>query len=350
MNTVEVKASRSYRVEIGRALLDTAGEKAAALTSGRSAAIISDDTVSALYGAQVSASLSAAGFAVCSFVFPHGEASKNGGTFLEIQDFLAKNHLTRPDLIVALGGGVVGDMAGFCAATYQRGIQFIQIPTTLLAMVDSSVGGKTAIDLPSGKNLCGAFCQPSLVLCDADCLKSLPREQFVSGCAEVIKYGVLGSRELFELLKAGAEAQDWVDIITRCVAMKRDIVEADEFDNGRRQFLNLGHTLGHAIEANSGFTLSHGQSVSIGLAMMARAAAKFGFCESATAEEIVALLNAYGLPVSTRQSAGEICAAAGSDKKRRGARINLIVPCDIGICRAESIELDRLPDWVEAGY
>lgn len=350
MNSVEVNASRNYTVEIGSGLLDTLGEKSAALLKGRSVVIVSDDTVAALYAQRAKASLEAAGFTVNVYVFPHGEASKCGSTYLDLLDFLARNHLTRSDALVALGGGVTGDLTGFAAATYQRGIQCIQIPTTLLSMVDSSVGGKTAIDLPSGKNLCGAFFQPSLVLCDTDCLRTLPEDIFRDGCAEVIKYGVLGDPSLFSRLKTGPDAQDWTEIITRCVAMKRDVVQEDEFDTGARQLLNLGHTLGHAVEAGSDFRLSHGKSVAIGMAMIARAAEKLGFCSGTVRQEIEDILTSYGLPTSTDQDADALYAAAQGDKKRQGGSITLIVPQEIGKCIPHRIPVSELPDWIRASF
>ena len=348
MKTVEVKASRSYRVEIGGGLLDSLGEKAAALLCGRTAAIVSDDIVAPLYAVRAKASLEAAGFAVCSFVFPHGEASKCGSTYLELVNFLAQERLGRDDLLVALGGGVVGDLTGFAAATYQRGVGYIQVPTTLLAMVDSSVGGKTAIDLPAGKNLCGAFYQPLLVLCDTETRKTLPENIFIDGCAEVIKYGVLGDESLFRTLESGPDAQDWEAIITQCVAMKRDLVQADEFDTGSRQLLNLGHTLGHAVEAGSNFALSHGKSVAIGMAMIARAAEKFGFCAAETRQKIENILAAYGLPQHTELPADALCEAALGDKKRRGNRLTLVLPEAIGRCRLHKIDIRELPDWIGA--
>lgn len=349
ISTVEVKASRNYNVEIGAGLLDTLGERAAALIKGRCAAIVSDDTVAALYAARAKASLEAAGFTVCTYVFPHGESAKCGSTFLDLLDFLARNHLTRTDVLVALGGGVTGDLTGFAAASFLRGVQCIQVPTTLLAMVDSSVGGKTAIDLPAGKNLCGAFFQPSLVLCDTDTLETLPEDIFRDGCAEVIKYGVLGSAALFRRLQAGPDAQDWTDVITRCVAMKRDLVEKDEFDAGARQFLNLGHTLGHAVEAGSDFRLSHGKAVAIGMSMIARASEKLGFCAGAVRQEIENIFAVYALPTHTDQCADGIYAAAQGDKKRQGDSITLVVPESIGACILHKIPVTELPVWIDAG-
>ena len=227
MKTVSVHASRSYEIRIGRGLLQGAGEQIRAVTDAKKVMLVSDDAVWPLYGGAVRHSLETAGLTVCSFVFPHGESSKCACTYLELLDALCAQQLTRKDAIAALGGGVAGDLAGFAASTYLRGIGFIQIPTTLLAMVDSSVGGKTAIDLPAGKNLAGTFYQPWLVLCDPDCLTTLPEEIFRDGCAEVIKYAVLGNAPFFDDLRAGSAHAQLEHIIETCVTMKRDIVAQD---------------------------------------------------------------------------------------------------------------------------
>jgi len=343
MNIVQISASRKYEVQIGHGLLPTLGEKAAKLCSGRTACIVSDDTVASLYEKTARDALEQAGFTVFTYVFPHGEQSKCGTVFLDLMSFLAANHLTRSDLLVALGGGVTGDLTGFTAACYLRGIACIQVPTSLLAMVDSSVGGKTAIDLPEGKNLCGAFYQPSLVLCDIDTLQTLPRETFLDGCAEVIKYGILGSKSLFEQLKGDYDLEN---VVTQCVEMKRSVVEDDEFDTGRRQLLNLGHTLGHAIEAGADFRLSHGKCVAIGMVMMAKAAVKHGFCTEETAQEITDMVRRFHLPTQTDQSAEAIYKTALGDKKRQGGSLTLVVPTDIGHCALHKIPVEELPDWI----
>ena len=248
MSTIRVCASKNYDVRIESGLLCDAGQQIAAVCGVCTAAVISDDTVFSLYGSRLCDTLQASGFRTVSFVFPHGEQSKNLTVYTELLNFLAENRLTRTDCLVALGGGVVGDLCGFAAATYLRGVSFVQIPTTLLAAVDSSVGGKTAVDLPAGKNLVGAFYQPSLVLCDPDLLQTLPEDIFRDGCAEVIKYGLLGNAEFFRELSAAAIRENLPHAIETCVSMKRDIVCADEFDRGQRQLLNLGHTFGHAVE------------------------------------------------------------------------------------------------------
>ena len=349
MTTIEVNASRSYRVHIGSGLLPGLGERVAELGKIEKVCIVSDSNVWPLYGAAADASLHLAGLEVCAFVFPAGEASKNGQTYLELLNFLAENHLTRTDAIVALGGGVVGDLAGFAAASFLRGIRFIQVPTTLLAAVDSSVGGKTAIDLPAGKNLAGAFCQPSLVLCDIDCLNTLPEEIFRDGCAEVIKTAILFDEPLFmELVRDGLNF-DREAVIAACVAHKRNVVAADEFDRGQRQLLNLGHTVGHAVEALSDFALSHGKAVAVGTAIVARAAVASAICDQAVATRIMWCLQRLGLPIFTDRTAEALARVALSDKKRSGATVNLIVPETIGRCAIRSTPVESLESFIQAG-
>lgn len=349
MKTVHIDASRSYDVRIGRGLLDDCGRQIAERVHCASAAVVTDDTVYALYGERVCASLEAAGVRTVCYVFPHGEKSKNLLEYAKILNFLAENRVTRADALIALGGGVTGDLGGFAAATYLRGIPFVQLPTTLLAAVDSSVGGKTAVDLPAGKNLAGAFYQPELVLCDLDTLDSLPREIFLDGCAEVIKYAVLGSRELFALLADIPSGKGLEEVTARCVEMKRDFVQSDELDRGARQMLNLGHTFGHAVEASSRFTLSHGKSVAIGMAMILRAACSRGLCSAETRDAVIALLQRYGLPTECPYPADMLLGALSADKKIFGTRLNLVVPTDIGACRLLPVGVDELSGWLRDG-
>ena len=307
MNTVTVSASRKYDILIGSGLMNQLGSLAHKLGKAQTICLVSESTVFPLYGEIAADSLKSAGFTVVTFVFPAGEESKNAQTYLALLNFLADNRLTRSDLIVALGGGVTGDLAGFAAATYLRGIRFIQVPTTRLAAVDSSVGGKTAIDLPAGKNLAGAFCQPSLVLCDTDTLNTLPREIFRDGCAEVIKYGILYDPVLFSHLEKHGLDFDREYVITRCVELKRDVVMEDEFDTGARMKLNLGHTIGHGIEAKSNFTLSHGKAVAAGIAIVSRA------CGCKDTPRILAILGQFGLPTAAEETADDIFFYALSD-------------------------------------
>lgn len=349
MTTVTVRASRPYEVTIGRGLLDTVGRQAAGQWKGRSAAVVSDSTVAPLYLNRVKDSLERAGFRVHSFVFPAGEDQKNGGTYLKLLEFLAARRLTRAEGLIALGGGVVGDLAGFAAATFLRGIGFLQLPTTLLAAVDSSVGGKTAIDLTNGKNLAGAFYQPQAVLCDLDTLDTLPAEVFADGCAEVIKYGMIGDPALLARLETVDFRADPEELVARCVAQKRDLVEQDEFDTGARQLLNLGHTLGHGVEACSGYTVSHGRAVAIGMTLVTRAAVAFGRCPAEVLPRLRRLLERYGLPDATAYSAQALYEKTLSDKKRSGDTISLVVPIAWGASQLVRIPVSELPAWIERG-
>ena len=344
MNTVHVRASRSYDVLIGSGLLGTLGAHAAALDKARKVCIVSDSNVWPLYGDLAMNALAEAGLeAIPAFVFPAGEESKNGRTYLDLLNHLARRQMTRSDLIVALGGGVVGDLAGFAAATYLRGIRFIQVPTTLLAAVDSSVGGKTAIDLPAGKNLAGAFCQPSLVLCDTDTLRTLPEEIFRDGCAEVIKYGILYDEAFFSYLESTGPEFDREAVITRCVELKRDVVAEDEYDTGMRMKLNLGHTIGHGVEASSNFTLSHGKSVAIGIAIVTRAS----HCPDG--DRIIEILKRFGLPTTTEFDAQTLYRCALSDKKRGGSMVNLIIPRRVGKCEIVPTPVEGILTFIEEG-
>ena len=349
MITVKVSASKEYSVIIGSGLLSNLGTEAAKAVNPCKAAIVSDSNVWPLYGEIAARSLCDAGFEVISYVFPAGEESKNGNTYLDLLNCLANNRLTRSDCLIALGGGVVGDLTGFAAATYLRGIRYIQIPTTLLAAVDSSVGGKTAIDLPAGKNLAGAFCQPNLVLCDIDTLTSLPEEIFRDGCAEVIKYGVLYDRHLLEHLMENGLNFNREAVIARCVELKRDVVMEDEFDTGSRQKLNLGHTIGHGIEAGSCFSISHGKAVAAGMAIVARASCACGICDNTTAALILKVLGQFHLPTGTDFAADELYSAALSDKKRSGGTVNLIIPKTIGNCMIHPMPVEEMLPFIKAG-
>ena len=337
MTTIHVTASRDYDVLVQPGLLDDAGAQIArVLGTGRTAAIVAGATVAGLYAERLSASLTRAGFRTVTFTYPGGEHCKTLATYAALLDFLAAHRLSRSDLIVALGGGVTGDLAGFAAATYQRGIPFVQVPTTLLAAVDSSVGGKTAVNLASGKNQVGCFYQPSLVLCDPDTLRTLPPEEYRNGCAEVIKYAVLRSAQVEH-------------VIATCVAMKRDLVAADEFDRGSRQLLNLGHSFGHAVEKCRDDAGPHGCGVAIGMAIIARAAAKRGICTEDTCAQILALLRQYGLPTETDFTCDALTDAARSDKKIADGKLHLIVPERIGYCRIETIPAADIRAWLADG-
>ena len=339
METVTVQASGTYDVLIGGGLLQNAATLLSPIVKRGAAVIVSDDTVYSLYGETLKGILEANGNRTCSFIFPHGEQSKNADTYIALLNFLAENAVTRTDTVVALGGGVTGDMAGFAAATYMRGINLIQMPTTLLSAVDSSVGGKTGIDLKAGKNLAGAFYQPRLVLCDTRLLDTLPPDVFTDGMAEVIKHAILAGGELRELLSAPVKPN--LDKIIRLnVSIKRDVVEADEREAGKRQLLNLGHTIGHAVETLSKYAVPHGQAVAIGTCFMARICAKRGVCAPETADEIIRLCRLHGLPTETAFTATEIAETARLDKKRKSSRITLVWIEGFGRCKLQDIEMD----------
>ena len=342
MKLVEVKASGSYCVKIGHGLLDTLGTELAALAKGN-VLVVTDTNVAPHYLERTENSLKNAGFSVISEIIPAGEPSKNLENYEKLLRRMAAAHLTRADTVVALGGGVTGDLAGFAAASYLRGIRLVQVPTTLLAMVDSSVGGKTAVDLPEGKNLVGAFHQPALVLCDLDTLDTLPQAVFREGCAEVIKTAILFDRPLFEDLKRDGLNFNRESVIARCVEHKRDIVAEDEFETGSRKLLNLGHTLGHAVEKCSGYAVAHGAAVAIGTAAMARA-----FCRE-DGEEIHAVLQKFGLPLTTEFTPEELAEAALADKKRQGDTVTLVVPTAVGKCELCRLPVSELQSVFEAG-
>ncbi len=349
MKTIRIDASRSYDVVISSGLLAEAGRRIAALTGKVRVMVVSDDRVFSLYGETLTESLRDAGLEPARFVFPQGESEKNLATYGLLLEELCRLRFTRSDLIVALGGGVVGDLAGFAAATYQRGIPFVQLPTTLLAAVDASVGGKTAVDLAGGKNQAGAFYQPALVLCDTDCLRTLTEEEYRCGCAEIIKYAMIGSPELFEELAQTPVRDRYEDVIAACVAMKRDFVQADEYDTGARMLLNFGHSFGHAAEKCSGYALPHGLAVAMGMAAMTRSAAKAGLCPPETGEALEGLLRAYRLPTELPYSAEALAEAARADKKAAGDRLRIVVPEAVGRCRIQSIPAGELLLWLKRG-
>lgn len=337
LKKITVAASGKYDVLIGRGLLAECGRYIKEVSAAEKLAVVTDDNVNRFCGDAVQSSLEAAGFSVCRFVFPHGEQSKTPETLFKIWNFLCENNITRSDCLVALGGGVTGDMTGFAAATYLRGMDFVQIPTTLLAQVDSSVGGKTAVDLPGGKNLVGSFKQPKLVLCDVDALDTLPEEFFIDGMGEVVKHGMIKSEKLFAqlekfTLKTLREDKDALaDVISQNIAIKRDVVQADEFDRGERMKLNFGHTLGHSIEQYYNYTgITHGQAVAAGMKMITQVAERHGISEVGTLERLTKCLDLYGLNIDVEPTMGQLGAACLNDKKRFGDSINIVVCCDVG--------------------
>lgn len=332
----------AYEVVVGRGLLKEAGARVAALAPTR-AFIVSDETVAAIHGETVRAALEGAGLKTGIVTVPAGEASKSFEQLEAVLDRLLAEGLDRKSLVVALGGGVVGDLAGLAAALFMRGIDFVQVPTTLLAQVDSSVGGKTAIDTPRGKNLIGAFHQPRLVLADIEALATLPVRQVRSGWAEVLKHGLLCDAAFFDWLggegKAGAEGDpDALErAVIRSVEIKSQIVGEDEKEAGRRALLNLGHTFGHALEAELGFgdALTHGEAVALGCAMAFRFSAHQGLCSAGDADKAEAGIRAAGLPTRLAEvdqafSAEALIERMAGDKKAEGGRLTLILARAIG--------------------
>ncbi len=325
--------------------LEELGKAASFVVKGKSAVIVTDKNVEKLYLERCTETLEKEGFKINTFVVEPGEESKSGKTYLELLNFLAEIPLTRTDFLVALGGGVVGDLAGFAAATYLRGIDVIQVPTTLLAAVDSSIGGKTAINLEAGKNLAGAFHQPVLVWQDSSLLDSLSEEIFKDGMAEVIKYGVLQDQELFCALKDPEWTKENIDkVIEKCVSIKKSYVEEDEFDKGKRQLLNLGHTIGHAMEKATDYGVSHGSAVAKGMLSIARISRKQGWCDERTENEIKEILERYKFDVEITQAPEVLYDMMLSDKKRKGSDIDLVVPYEIGKCALKRISIEELKE------
>ncbi len=349
MKTIPVAASKKYDVLIGSGFLSQINQYISFVSQPCKAVLVSDSNVASLYAETIIGSLSDGGYDVLSYVFPAGEEQKNGSTYFALLDFLAYNQLTRSDLLIALGGGVVGDLTGFAAATYLRGISYIQIPTSLLAMVDSSIGGKTGINLPSGKNLAGAFYQPELVLCDLDTLATVPESVFLDGCAEVIKYAILYDPSLFSHLMESGRAFDREFVICRCVEWKNTVVAQDEFDTASRQKLNLGHTIAHGIEAASHYRISHGHAVAMGLAAICKAAVKMGHFSDQVCESVISMLENFSFSTSIPYPLGALLPHIFRDKKRSDSTINLIIPHAIGDCRIHKASMVELETILQAG-
>lgn len=349
MRTVNIDLHSGYTVYIEQGLIDNCGKYIGTLCSGRRAVIISDSNVAPLYADKVAKSLQDSGFEASVFTVEAGEESKNPENLIKAADFCAQSELTRSDVIVALGGGVITDMAGLCGALYQRGIAVCQIPTSLLAMVDSSVGGKTAVNLSKGKNMFGAFYQPSMVICDSTVLSTLPECEFSNGMAEVIKYAVLKGGRVKELLDAENVEDNLDELIEECVKIKKEYVCEDEFDTGARQFLNLGHTIGHAIERNSNFDIAHGSAVSAGMCIVARACNELGICTQSTAEYIEALCKKFSLPTAVSMDNEALFEASLSDKKRLGQKVTLVLVREIGECYLEKTAVENIRNIIDKG-
>lgn len=345
MKKLTVHVGDTYEIFIEKGLLKECGKYVRAVSKAKKIAIITETNVAPLYLDTVKDCIENEGFEVASYIFPAGESSKTTETVVGIVEFLAENGLTREDMVVALGGGVCGDMAGFAAAIYLRGIKFVQIPTTLLSQVDSSVGGKTGVDLPQGKNLCGAFHQPALVLIDPDVLETLSPHFFSDGMGEVIKYGCIKSKALFERIET-ENVKDFIeDLIYDCVNIKRGVVERDEKEAGERALLNFGHTAGHAIEKLHNFTdISHGEAVGVGMVMISEAGERIGLTERGTADRIRKVLEKYNMKTEVENSVTDIIGAMYHDKKRTGSGIKFIMLHSLGDSFINPVENDKVKE------
>lgn len=332
MERVSVMTARPYDAHIGSGALADAGRLAADRFGTCRAAIVADDIVARIYADALGSHLRDAGFETSTITFPAGERSKDLSTLSDVVEAIARAGLTRSDAVFALGGGVTGDLAGFAASCYMRGIKYVQIPTSLLAMVDSSVGGKTAVDLAAGKNLCGAFHQPELVVCDTDVLATLPEENIKDGLGEIVKYGMGFDASIMRTLAREGERAIGPRLIAACIGIKARVVAADERESGERQKLNLGHTSAHAIELLSDFSISHGRAVAIGTMMASRASAARGYLDASAADELESVLRALDMESECRYGARDLAHGASLDKKARGGDITLVMPTSVGEC------------------
>ena len=343
MKTITVNASKSYDVIIGDGLISSLPTLLKNAKIDGKLAIVTDKTVNSLYGDKLISAL--CGYDYALYVSDGGEECKSGAEFLNILEFLAENEFTRSDVVVAFGGGVIGDLAGFVASCYRRGVRFVQIPTTLLAMVDSSVGGKTAVNLKAGKNLAGAFCQPDLVVADTNVLSTLSSDDFKCGMGEIIKYGMIFDDSLLNLLEKGMKDNS-EEIIARCVDLKRIVVERDEKDHGDRQLLNFGHTLAHAIEKQTNFAVPHGQAVAIGMRIITDVSVKKNVCDKSVLDVLDKLLAQYDLPQSIDIDNSTLYKTTTVDKKRKGNSITVVLPERKGKAVLKKMTIDEWKEFI----
>lgn len=350
MTVIQVNTKPYYSVRIENDLLKDIGRLVSYYLRGK-VFLLTDKNVDHYYGEEMITSLASEGIVVEKYVVEGGEESKSLSCYGEILEKMAELNFHRNDSLVAFGGGVVGDLGGFVAATFQRGIDYIQIPTTLLAAVDSSVGGKTAINLKAGKNLAGAFKQPKIVYCDPKLFKTMERTRFSDGIAESIKYGILRDPELFYLFEQPLQRDEEriSSIVEKCVGHKAEVVERDEFEKGERQFLNLGHTIGHAIEKCSDFNISHGHAVAIGMAIMARACAHLGILQEEEKDKILSVLQKNDLPLECEYSSEELFQQVYRDKKVQGEEITIVEIKAIGHCRLHKMPIKEFKKYIEKG-
>ena len=342
MKTTVTTSTGEYPVITGHGILKDFADLTQICREGTKTAVVTDDNVAPLWLDRL---LSVLPDGTLRYVIPHGEKSKNWTLAGELLEKLAADGFCRDDTLVALGGGVVGDITGFVASVYMRGVPYVQVPTTLLAAIDSSVGGKTAVDLKAGKNLAGRIYPPKAVVCDLDTLATLPRSEWKCGLGEAVKYAVLAGGEIFDIMESGAGAENLERLIDLCVDYKRRIVEADENESGLRRLLNLGHTVGHAIEAESALGFPHGVCVAMGIKVIARASVSAGYLPKDEYLRISALLQKYGFPECPYPLRSVIMHAA-HDKKISGGKINAVVIRGIGRCETVPMTLDELKEFV----
>lgn len=342
MKTTVTTSTGEYPVITGHGILKDFADLTQICREGTKAAVVTDDNVAPLWLDRL---LSVLPDGTLRYVIPHGEKSKNWTLAGELLEKLAADGFCRDDTLVALGGGVVGDITGFVASVYMRGVPYVQVPTTLLAAIDSSVGGKTAVDLKAGKNLAGRIYPPKAVVCDLDTLATLPRSEWKCGLGEAVKYAVLAGGEIFDIMESGAGAENLERLIDLCVDYKRRIVEADENEGGLRRLLNLGHTVGHAIEAESALGFPHGVCVAMGIKVIARASVSAGYLPKDEYMRISALLQKYGFPECPYPLRSVIMHAA-HDKKISGGKINAVVIRGIGRCETVPMTLEELREFV----
>lgn len=342
-----IKTNNSYKILIDKNLLQYSGKHIKKISSAKQVLIVTDDIVGKLYFNTVAKSLNENKFKVFLFVFPHGEPSKNLQTIEKIYSYLIKNKFTRSDLIIALGGGIVGDVAGFAASTYMRGMDFVQIPTTLLSQIDSSIGGKTGVNLPQGKNLIGSFHQPRLVLIDPFTLTTLANEFISDGVAEAIKYGLIKSSSLFYKIKNLNLNDILLELIFECITIKKDIIEKDEYEHGDRKLLNFGHTLGHAIEKFYDYSkYTHGQAIAIGMAFMVRSGEQLAITKPGTYKELISALKKYNLPYDINCNINELSLATITDKKSSGKYLDIVLIKSVGEGYVKRILKDNFKKYI----
>ena len=339
MRRIKVKTSQEYSVLVGSGAIERISSELKEILKANRIMIISDDNVAPLHLENLKNKLSE--FNCYTHILKNGEENKNIEAVLGILSHMQAEEFDRDDAVIALGGGVVGDISAFSASIYMRGIDFVNIPTTLLSQVDSSVGGKTGVDFGGAKNIVGSFYQPKLVVCDTDYLNTLKPEIFADGCAEVIKYAFIGDIELLKVIEDGIR-KNIDEIVYKCVSDKNDGVSNDDFDRGLRGLLNFGHTIGHAVESLSSYSISHGSAVSIGMRIVTEAFEKVGICEKGVAEKLISVLKANNLPLDCGYSVDDIISAVRKDKKKSGDSISVIVPKELCKCEIEKMSFEKL--------